>query len=35
MAAVAAIASAADFPLNASHPDTRVNMIEYWEVEQE
>ena len=25
---------AADLPLNASHPDTRVNMIEYWEVDK-
>ncbi len=24
----------ADLPLNASHPDTRVNMIEYWEVDK-
>lgn len=25
---------AADLPMNASHPDTRVNMIEYWEVDK-
>ncbi len=25
---------AADLALNASHPDTRVNMIEYWEVDK-
>jgi hypothetical protein len=25
---------AADLPLNASHPNTRVNMIEYWEVDK-
>ncbi|WP_430882435.1 hypothetical protein, partial [Granulosicoccus sp. 3-233] len=23
-----------DLPMNASHPDTRVNMIEYWEVDK-